>query len=104
MLANERTFAAWVRTSIGCIAMGVGLHALFSHMEPGWAARAIASWFLIIAVTVIWLAVRRAGAVLDRLNPHVIASGRKMNLELIASAVSLGAAALTAAIWLLPIG
>ena len=104
MLANERTFAGWVRTSVGCIAMGVGFHALFNHMDPWWAARAIATWFLLIGVIIIWLAVRRAGAVTKRLNAHVIGGAQKMNLEMIAIGVSLGAAALAAAIWLLPIG
>jgi putative membrane protein len=104
LLANERTFAGWVRTSIGCIAIGVGFHALFNKMQPDWAPRAIASWFLLLGVVIVWLAVRRAAAVMQRLNPHVVGSARKMNLELIASAISLGAAALAAAIWLRAIG
>ena len=103
LLANERTFAGWVRTSVGCIALGVGFHALFNHVQPGWIARAIASWFLLTGVVVVWLATRRAAAVLRRLNPHVVRSARAINLELIATAVSLGAIALAAAIWLLPI-
>lgn len=103
LLANERTFAGWVRTSVGFIALGVGFHALFNHMRPGWAPRAIASWFLLIGTVTAWLAVRRAGAVIMRLNPHVVRSARKMNLELIAGAVSVGAAALAAVIWLLPV-
>ena len=103
LLANERTFAGWVRTSVGCIAIGVGFHALFNHMHPAWAPRAIATWFLLTGVVVVWLAVRRAAAVIDRLSPHVVQSARAINLELIATAVSLGAAALAGAIWLLPI-
>jgi putative membrane protein len=103
LLANERTFAGWVRTSVGCIAVGIGFHALFNHVHPGWVARAIASWFLLTGVVVVWLAMRRAGAVIRRLNPHVVRSARAVNLELIATAVSVGAVALAAAIWFLPI-
>jgi putative membrane protein len=103
ILANERTFAGWIRTSLGCIALGVGFHALFNKMQPGWAPRAIATGFLLLASVVAWLAARRAAAVTSRLSPHVVNSARRMNLELIASAVSLGAAALAVAIWLLPI-
>ena len=103
LLANERTFAGWVRTSVGCIAIGVGFHALFNHVHPAWAPRAIATWFLLTGVVVVWLAVRRAAAVIGRLNPHVVRSARSINLELSAIAVSLGAAALAGAIWLLPI-
>ena len=104
LLANERTFAGWVRTSFGSIAIGVGFHALFNQMQPPWAPRAIASGFLLLAVTVVWLAVRRASAVMQRLSPHVVGSARKMNLELIASAVTVGAAALAAVIWLPTVG
>lgn len=104
LLASERTFAAWTRTSIGCIAIGVGFHALFAKMHPPWVPRAIASLFLLMGAVIVWLATRRAGAVMRRLNPHVVVSARKMNLQLIASAVSIGALALALAIWLLPVG
>jgi len=52
----------------------------------------------------VWLAARRAAAVMQRLSPHVIRNARKMNMELIASAVSLGAVALAAVIWLPGLG
>lgn len=103
ILANERTYAGWMRTSLGCIAIGVGFHALFNKMEPDWVPRAIATGFLILAVVIAWLAVRRAAAVLRRLNAHVVLTAKRMNLELLAGAISLGATALAAAIWLLPI-
>ena len=103
ILANERTFAGWVRTSLGCIAIGVGFHALFNAMEPNWVPRAIASGFLLLAVIIVWLAALRAARVMRRLSPHVVGSARKMNLELIAAAISAGAIGLTAAVWLLPI-
>jgi putative membrane protein len=103
ILANERTFAGWVRTSLGCIALGVGFHALFNRMQPPWVPRAIATGFLLLAASIAWLAARRAAAVMRRLSPHVVVTAQTMNLKLIASAVSLGALALAAAIWLLPI-
>jgi putative membrane protein len=104
LLASERTFAGWTRTSLGCIAIGVGFHALFSNMHPGWVPKGIASLFLLLSAVISWLAERRAAAVLRRLNPHVVVGARKMNLQLIASAVSVGALALGLAIWLLPVG
>lgn len=102
ILANERTFAGWVRTSLGCIAIGVGFHALFNSMQPEWLPRAIASSFLLLAVLIVWLAVRRAAAVLRRLNAHVVVSARKMNLEIIAALVSVASGVLVGAIWLAP--
>jgi putative membrane protein len=103
ILANERTFAGWMRTSLACIAIGVGFHALFSKLEPSWIPRMIATAFLLLAVLVIILAERRAAAVVDRLNPHVVQTARRMNLRLFAAIVTLGAVAFTLAIWLLPI-
>lgn len=104
IMANERTFAGWTRTSLGCIALGLGFHALFNKMHPSWVPKAIATGFLVLAVAIAWLAARRAAAVIRRLNPHVVVAARRMNLELMATAISLGAAALVAAIWLLEIG
>ena len=102
ILANERTFAGWIRTSVGCIALGVGFHALFNRMEPSWAPRAIATAFLLLAALIAWLAERRAAAVARRLSTHVVERAKRVNLRLIAACISLGAAALALAIWLLP--
>lgn len=33
-LANERTFLAWIRTSLALLAVGVALEALDLHIEP----------------------------------------------------------------------
>lgn len=100
ILANERTFAGWMRTALASVALGVGFHALFPTMQPTWLPRAIASAFLVIAILVIVLAERRAAAVMRRLNTHVVVTARAVNLRLFAVAVSLGAAALILAIWL----
>ena len=102
ILASERTFAGWLRTSLGCLAIAIGLHALFGQVEPGWLPRVVATGFLVLGALIAWLAERRAAAVMQRRSPHVVVSARKVNLRLIASAISLGAAALAAAIWLLP--
>ena len=103
LLAGERTFAGWTRTSLGCIAVGVGFHALFFKLQPAWVPRAIASLFLLLAAVIVWLAARRAAAVVRRLRPHVVVSARRVNLTLIAGAISLGAAALAVAVWVLPL-
>jgi len=99
ILANERTFGSWMRTSLGCVAIGVGFQGLFSSMEPAWVPRAIATGFLFLSVLVIVLAERRAAAVLCRLSAHAVVSARVINLRLFALLVSLGSFALIAAIW-----
>lgn len=99
LLANERTFGSWMRTSLACIAIGVGFQGLFPTMEPSWVPRAIATAFLILAVVVIVAAERRAAAVLARLEAHVVVAARGINLRLFAWLIALGASALTLAIW-----
>ena len=101
ILANERTFAGWVRTSLASVAIDVGFHALFPKLEPPWVPRAIATGFLLLAIVIIMLAERRAAAVTDRLSATVVETARTMNFRLLATAISIGAAALAAAIWLL---
>ena len=103
ILANERTFASWMRTSLACVAIGVGFQALFQKMEPSWVPRAIATAFLLMAIIVIALAARRGSAVVRRLNAHVVATAKSMNLQLFAVVISVAALALIAAIWLLDI-
>ena len=101
ILSNERTFAGWMRTSLACVAIGVVFPELFTRMEPQWVPRAIATAFLVLAIVVIVSAERRAAAVMERLSPHVVVEARPMNMRLFAAAISVGSAALTAAIWLL---
>jgi putative membrane protein len=104
LLASERTFAGWARTSLGCIAIGIGFNALFARMHPPWVPKAIASLFLLLSIVIVWLAAIRAAAVTRRLGPHVVAGGRKVNVELIATTVSLGALALVLSFWFLRVG
>ena len=104
ILANERTFAGWMRTSLACVAIGVGFHALFPTMEPSWLPRAIATAFLLLAIVVIVSAQRRAAAVSERLNAHVVMTAKGINLRLFAAAISLGATALILAIWFIEVG
>ncbi len=101
ILANERTFAGWMRTALACVAIGLGFHALFLKMQLSWMPRAIATAFLLLAIVVIVSAQRRAAAVMERLSAHVVVSAKQVNLRFFAAAISLGSLALIAAIWLL---
>jgi putative membrane protein len=104
ILANERTFAGWVRTALACIALGVGFHALFQSIRPPWLPRVVATAFLLLAIFLVVLAERRAAAVMRRLSAHVVLTARPMNLRIFAAVIVLGAAALIVAIWLVEIG
>lgn len=104
LLANERTFAGWLRTGLAAVGIGVGFHALFQRMEPTWVPRAIATLFLLVALAVVVAAERRARAVMERLDAHVVVGARRMNLRLITMAMAAGTVALIAAIWVVRIG
>jgi putative membrane protein len=104
LLANERTFAGWMRTGLATVGIGVGFHALFLHMQPPWVPKAIATLFLLVGVGVVVAAERRACTVRERLSTHVVESARPMNLKVITAAMAAGTVALIAAIWLAPMG
>lgn len=99
ILANERTFGSWMRTSLGCVAIGMGFQGLFSAMQPSWVPRAIATGFLVLSILVIVLAERRAAAVLERLSAHAVITAKVIYLRMFAILISLGAVALAVAIW-----
>jgi putative membrane protein len=101
ILSNERTFAGWVRTSLGSIAIGLGFRGLFWQFEPEWIPRSIATGFLLLAIAIVWLAVRRSSAVTRRLSSHVVETAQPVNLVLMATAITVGAGVLGVAIWLI---
>ena len=103
VLANERTFASWLRTGIASAAIGLGFQALFVRMAPWWAPRAIASIFLLLAILIFVFAERRSCAVLERLSAHQVKPFRNTRLRLMTIAASIGVVALLAAMWFLPI-
>jgi putative membrane protein len=64
-LANERTFLAWIRTSLAFIAAGVALEALVTNMQPGFRIAASAVLVLTGIATPIsawigWVRIERA--------------------------------------------
>jgi putative membrane protein len=101
LLANERTFAGWMRTSLAAVAIGIGFNALFQTMQPAWVPKTIATVFLLIAIYVMLSAERRACAVVERLKPHEIKTFRMINLRVVSWSITAGTLALIAALWLL---
>jgi putative membrane protein len=104
LLANERTYAGWMRTGLAAVGIGVGFNALFQQMEPAWVPRAIASAFMLLGIAVAVAAERRACAVQDRLSPHVVVSAKAMKLKLITWTMAAATLALIGAIWFVRIG
>lgn len=55
-MANERTFSSWMGTGRYAIGVAIGLEAVFGAFEPTWAAKSVASLFLLIAIYFFWWA------------------------------------------------
>lgn len=104
IMALERTFAGWIRTSFAAIAIGIGFRALFGAFDPPWLARAIATMFIVLAIVFALGAERRACKAFNRLSSHAIDAPRLPNMKFIAWAISLGAAVLIVAFWVLDEG
>lgn len=103
VLANERTFAGWLRTGFGGIGIGLAFNALFTRVRPEWVPKLIASIFLAIAIFIFLNAERRACAVIHRLHTHEVRTIKILNIRIITVASVVATLALIAVIWLLPL-
>lgn len=70
VLANERTFAGWMRTGMASLAVAVGLKAVFGDFDPTWAAKGVATIFVCAAIYIFWAAHDTATKTLERLEDH----------------------------------
>lgn len=55
ILANERTYAAWIRTGLAALVAGVAFEKFLVNVMPGWGIRSIA--LILIAVSAVAFAV-----------------------------------------------
>ncbi|MGB5777705.1 YidH family protein [Allopontixanthobacter sediminis] len=101
ILALERTFAGWMRTAFAAIGIGLGFRALFGELEPPWLARAIATLFIALAIVLAISAERRTCRAFARLSAHAVDTPDLPKLRWLAYSVSIGAAVLIAALWVL---
>ena len=50
ILAIERTYAAWLRTGLGALAVGIAFERLFFETQPVWISKAGATALIVLAV------------------------------------------------------
>jgi putative membrane protein len=101
IMANERTFSSWMGTGLGAIGVAIGLQAVFGTFEPTWAAKGVATLFLIIAVMVFWSARHQAIKTFNRLHENDAEATPTRNYTILASVMTTAAVATGAILWAL---
>jgi putative membrane protein len=99
ILANERSFASWMRTGLACLAVALGLKALFRPFEPTWMARSVAEIFVLAALVIFWLAYRRAVQTRVRMSEHAANGQSRHAMATISGLMVLGALGTGALLW-----
>ncbi|CAM3393119.1 YidH family protein [Tsukamurella hominis] len=90
-LANERTFLAWIRTSLGLVAAAVGLEAFAPHVVPEPVRTPLVVALLLVAAALAGYAFVRWLAVEGALRTHRELRGTPATLVLAALIVLAGA-------------
>ena len=98
-LAMERTFAGWMRTGMASVALALGLKALFRPFEPTWLPKLVATAFILVAILVFWTARQAICRAAGRIETHEAVRLHPSRATLIASALSVSAAAAGAILW-----
>ena len=100
-MASERTFSSWMGTGLGAIGVAIGLKAVFGAFEPTWAAKLVATIFLVSAIMIFWSARKQAQTTHDRLRSHDSEAQPTRNFTVLATIMTTAAIATGAILWTL---
>ncbi|MBM1689903.1 YidH family protein [Sulfitobacter geojensis] len=101
VLANERTFAAWMRTGMASVALALGLKAVFRVTDYPILAKSVAEMFILCAIFIFWTAARRSRSTHHNTNTHDAAAQSRTNMTITSSVFILGAISTGIILWLL---
>ncbi|MCX7566694.1 DUF202 domain-containing protein [Sulfitobacter sp. F26169L] len=101
ILANERTFAGWMRTGMASLAVAIGLKAVFGDFDPTWAAKGVATIFVVAAIYIFWAAHDTATKTLERLEDHHANAQPNARMKMLAIIFSFASVAVGAILWAL---
>lgn len=101
LLANERTFAGWMRTGMTALAVAIGLHAVFGELQPAWIAKATASVFILAAIMIFAAAAQRSHKAQVRIDSHDSASQPSWRMTGLAAVLCIAALATAGVLWLI---
>lgn len=93
MLANERTFAGWMRTGMACIALALGLKAVFKDTNHPIIAKGVSEIFILVAVLIFWAAVTKSRQTQKRMDCHDVQAQSHQRMTVLASILTVGALA-----------
>ena len=99
IMANERTFSSWMGAGMGAVGVAIGLKAVFGAFDPTWAAKLVASLFLLIAIVIFWAARRQAVKTLTRLQDKDSEPMPTKSFTLLASLMTLATVAVGLILW-----
>jgi len=101
IMANERTFNSWMGLGLGAVGVAIALKAVFGEFTPTWAAKAVASLFLIAATVIYWTAARQAHKTHDRLTCRDAEATGSKNFHRLATLLTIATIATGAILWML---
>ena len=101
MLANERTFASWMRTGMACIAVALGLKAVFGPTEHPIVAKAVAELFIFSAVFIFLTAAWRCKTARHRIDHHDSYAQSQTGMLVTSISLAFGAIVTGVILWLL---
>lgn len=101
IMANERTFSAWMGTGLGAVGVAIGPKAVFGSFDPTWLAKGVASLFLAVAILIYWLARQQACKTMERLSETDAEAMPTKNFTMLAWAMTVATLSTGAVLWAL---
>lgn len=93
VLANERTFAGWMRTGMACVALALGLRALFQETTYPYLAKGVSVIFVIVAIMIFWAAATKSRKTQKRMDSHAVQAQSHRQMFQLATLLTIGAVA-----------
>jgi putative membrane protein len=101
IMANERTFNSWMGLGLGSVGVAIALKAVFGDFEPTWAAKAVASLFLLTATAIYWIAAQQAHKTHQRLTARDAEVTGSKNFQRLSTLLTLATIGTGAVLWML---
>lgn len=101
VLANERTFAGWMRPGMASIALALGLKAVFKDTDHLILAKGVAEIFIVVAILIFWASAHKCRQAQNRMKDHDVEAQPHNRITWLAAILTVGAIATGVILWLL---